>query len=117
MRLLITLALRNLLRHKRRTLLTAAALVFGIGIMILGRAWSAATEKAVVEPAKLSTLGHVQAGPSGSGDRVRAQTTASCFGPTAEVVSVAGKGGRQPSGERWEDEGAKPDGRRQLPLR
>jgi putative ABC transport system permease protein len=59
-RLLITLALRNLLRHKRRTLLTAAALVFGIGIMILGRAWSAATEKAVVEPAKLSTLGHVQ---------------------------------------------------------
>ena len=60
MRLLITLALRNLLRHKRRTLLTAAALVFGIGIMILGRAWSAATEKAVVEPAKLSTLGHVQ---------------------------------------------------------
>ena len=60
MRLLIILALRNLLRHKRRTLLTAAALVMGIGIMILGRAWSAATEKAVVEPAKLSTLGHVQ---------------------------------------------------------
>jgi putative ABC transport system permease protein len=28
--------------------------------MILGRAWSAATGKAVVEPAKLSTLGHVQ---------------------------------------------------------
>jgi putative ABC transport system permease protein len=59
-RLLVTLALRNLLRHKRRTLLTAAALVFGIAIMILGRAWTTATEKAVVEPAKLSTLGHVQ---------------------------------------------------------
>jgi len=59
-RLLVTLALRNLLRHKRRTVLTAAALVFGIAIMILGRAWSAATAKAVVEPAKLSTLGHVQ---------------------------------------------------------
>jgi len=59
-RLLVTLALRNLLRHKRRTLLTAAALVFGIAIMVLGRAWTAATEKAVVEPAKLSTLGHVQ---------------------------------------------------------
>ena len=28
--------------------------------MILGRAWSAATAQAVVEPAKLSTLGHVQ---------------------------------------------------------
>jgi putative ABC transport system permease protein len=59
-RLLVVLALRNLLRHKRRTLLTAAALVFGVGIMILGRAWTAATGKAVVEPAKLSTLGHVQ---------------------------------------------------------
>jgi putative ABC transport system permease protein len=59
-RLLVTLALRNLMRHKRRTLLTAAALVFGIAIMILGDAWQAATEKAVVEPAKLSTLGHVQ---------------------------------------------------------
>jgi putative ABC transport system permease protein len=59
-RLLVTLAFRNLLRHKRRTALTAAALVFGIAIMILGRAWSAATAKAVVEPAKLSTLGQVQ---------------------------------------------------------
>jgi putative ABC transport system permease protein len=59
-RLLVTLALRNLLRHKRRTLLTAAALVFGIAIMILGNAWQKATETAVVEPAKLATLGHVQ---------------------------------------------------------
>lgn len=59
-RLLVTLAVRNLLRHKRRTALTAAALVFGIAIMILGRAWSAATGRAVVEPARLSTLGHVQ---------------------------------------------------------
>jgi putative ABC transport system permease protein len=32
----------------------------GIAIMILGRAWSAATAKAVVEPARLSTLGDVQ---------------------------------------------------------
>jgi putative ABC transport system permease protein len=60
LRLLVVLALRNLLRHKRRTLLTVAALVFGIAIMILGNAWQAATAKAVVEPAKLSTLGHVQ---------------------------------------------------------
>ena len=59
-RLLVTLALRNLLRHKRRTVLTAAALVMGIAIMILGRAWTAATAKAVVEPARLSILGHVQ---------------------------------------------------------
>lgn len=60
MRLLLTLALRNLFRHKRRTILTAAALVLGIALMVLGRAWTAAMEKAVVEPAKDSTLGHIQ---------------------------------------------------------
>jgi len=59
-RLLLTLALRNLFRHKRRTLLTAAALVLGIALMVLGRAWTAAMEKAVVDPAKDSTLGHIQ---------------------------------------------------------
>lgn len=60
MRLLVVLAIRNLSRHKRRTALTAAALVFGIAIMILGRAWTVATAKAVVEPARLATLGDVQ---------------------------------------------------------
>jgi putative ABC transport system permease protein len=59
-RLLLTLALRNLFRHKRRTILTASALVLGIALMVLGRAWTAAMEKAVVEPAKDSTLGHIQ---------------------------------------------------------
>ncbi len=60
MRLLLVLALRNLLRHKRRTLLTAAALSLGIALMVLGRAWTKAMESAVVEPAKNGTLGHVQ---------------------------------------------------------
>jgi putative ABC transport system permease protein len=60
MPLLLTLALRNLFRHTRRTLLTASALAFGIGLMILGRAWIAAMERGVVEPAKNSTLGHVE---------------------------------------------------------
>jgi putative ABC transport system permease protein len=59
-RLLLTLALRNLLRHKRRTALTASALVLGIALMVLGRAWTAAMEGAVVEPARSGTLGHVQ---------------------------------------------------------
>jgi putative ABC transport system permease protein len=59
-RLLATLAARNLLRHKRRTFLTVSALALGIGLMILGRAWTAAMERGVVEPAKNSTLGHVQ---------------------------------------------------------
>jgi hypothetical protein len=35
-------------------------------------------------------------GPSGPDGRVRAQTTGSCFGPRAEVVSVLGKGGTEP---------------------
>lgn len=60
MRLLLTLAVRNLLRHWRRTLLTAAALALGIALMVLGRAWTTAMERAVVEPARNGTLGHVQ---------------------------------------------------------
>ncbi len=60
MKLLLALALRNLFRHRRRTLLTASALVLGIGIMILGRAWIAAMERAVVVPAKRATLGQIQ---------------------------------------------------------
>ncbi len=60
MRLLLTLAARNLFRHPRRTLLTVSALSFGIALMILGRAWIAAMERGVVEPARNSTLGHLQ---------------------------------------------------------
>jgi putative ABC transport system permease protein len=60
LRLLVVLALRNLLRHRRRTILTASALVLGIAIMVLGRAWTKATETAVVQPARLASLGHVQ---------------------------------------------------------
>ena len=60
MRLFVTLALRNLLRHKRRTFLTVSALTLGIGLMVLGRAWTAAMEHAVVDPAKDGTLGYVQ---------------------------------------------------------
>jgi putative ABC transport system permease protein len=59
-RLVVTLAARNLLRHKRRTLLTTSALAFGIGLMVLGRAWTSAMEHAVVEPAKNGTLGHIE---------------------------------------------------------
>jgi putative ABC transport system permease protein len=58
--LVLTLALRNLFRHTRRTLLTISALVIGIALMVLGRAWTGAMERAVVDPAKDGTLGHVQ---------------------------------------------------------
>ncbi len=56
----MSLALRNLFRHQRRTALTAAALVLGVALMVLGRAWTAAMERAVVQPARDGTLGHVQ---------------------------------------------------------
>jgi putative ABC transport system permease protein len=59
LRLLLILAARNLFRHARRTLLTASGLALGIGLMVLGRAWTRAMEKAIVEPAKGSALGHV----------------------------------------------------------
>lgn len=60
MRLLLTLAARNLMRRRRRTLLTASALGFGVAILCLSRAWTAAMATAVVEPAKDGTIGHVQ---------------------------------------------------------
>lgn len=34
--------------------------MLGIGLMVLGRAWTKATERAVVVPAKDATLGHIQ---------------------------------------------------------
>ena len=58
--LVLVLAVRNLFRHPRRTALTVSALVLGIGLMVLGRAWTGAMERAVVVPAKDGTLGHVQ---------------------------------------------------------
>ncbi len=57
---ILRLAFRNLFRHRRRTALTIVALSFGIALMVLGQAWTDAMERAVVEPAKNATLGHVQ---------------------------------------------------------
>src|SRR5262249_37955334 len=43
----------------------------------------------------------MRAGPSDSDCRIRVQTTASCSGTTALVLSVAEKAGVNPSGVRW----------------
>lgn len=59
-RFILRLAFRNLSRHRRRTGLTIGALAFGIALMVLGQAWTDAMERAVVDPAKNATLGHVQ---------------------------------------------------------
>ena len=56
---ILRLAFRNLWRHRRRTGLTIGALAFGIALMVLGQAWTDAMERAVVDPAKNATLGHV----------------------------------------------------------
>ena len=57
---MLRLAFRNLSRHRRRTALTIGALAFGIALMVLGQAWTDAMQRAVVDPAKNATLGHVQ---------------------------------------------------------
>jgi len=46
----------------------------------------------------------MRVGPSDSDGRVRIQTTNSGVGPMTGVVSVVGKGERNSSGARWEDE-------------
>lgn len=56
----LKLAFRNLSRHRHRTALTICALSFGIALMVLGQAWTEAMERAVVDPAKNATLGHIQ---------------------------------------------------------
>jgi len=60
--------------------------------------------KKVNDLTKVLAAREMRDGPSGPGGRVRAQTTESCFGTMAEVVSVSEKAGRNPSGESWEDE-------------
>jgi putative ABC transport system permease protein len=57
---ILRLAFRNLSRHRRRTGLTITALAFGIALMVLGQAWTDAMERAVVDPAKNASIGHVQ---------------------------------------------------------
>ena len=86
MRLLVTLALRNLFRHKRRTLLTASALVLGIALMVLGRAWTAAMEKAVVEPAKRDPGPRPGVREGRGGRRGRRRSPSSCPRTTTACI-------------------------------
>lgn len=65
---ILRLAFRNLSRHRRRSGLTIGALGFGIALMVLGQAWTDAMERAVVDPAKNATLGHVQVYRSDAAD-------------------------------------------------
>ncbi|MBI5548686.1 MAG: ABC transporter permease, partial [Deltaproteobacteria bacterium] len=65
MRLLARLALRNLGRHRRRTALTASAIVAGIGAFIVGEAFVSGTCESIIVAAEDSNVGHVLARPAG----------------------------------------------------
>jgi len=57
-----------------------------------GTAWCAATHRREVsDRTEVLAAREMRDGPSGSDGRVRAQTTGSCFGTMAGVVSVLGK--------------------------
>jgi ABC-type lipoprotein release transport system permease subunit len=63
--LLLHMAVRNLFRHTRRTLLTATVVVVGIGLLVLGEAVVAGSEDNIVVSAIDALVGHVQARPAG----------------------------------------------------
>ncbi len=59
------LALRNLLRSPRRTVLTTVAIVAGIGVFILGEGFVGGVEENIVTTAIEGTVGHVLVRPPG----------------------------------------------------
>jgi putative ABC transport system permease protein len=59
------LAFRNLLRSPRRTLLTAVAIVAGVGVFILGQGFVAGLTENIIASAVDGTVGHVLARPAG----------------------------------------------------
>lgn len=65
MPLLLRLALKNLGRNRRRTLLTAVAVVAGIGLFVLGQAFIDGLSEGVVIAAEDGLVGHLVARPAG----------------------------------------------------
>ncbi|MBI3183211.1 MAG: hypothetical protein HYZ28_13825 [Myxococcales bacterium] len=59
------LAAKNLLRQKRRTILTGIAVVAGVGIYILGEGFISGINENIIVSAIDSTVGHVLARPKG----------------------------------------------------
>jgi len=60
---LFRLALKNLLRSKRRTLLASAAVVVGIFYLVVGQAFIGGFEESIIRGATDATLGHVALQP------------------------------------------------------
>lgn len=65
MPLLLRLALKNLGRNRRRTLLTAVAVVAGIGLFVLGQAFIDGLSEGIVVAAEDGLVGHLVARPAG----------------------------------------------------
>jgi putative ABC transport system permease protein len=61
----LRLALRNLLRAPRRTLLTMSAVIAGVGVFILGEGFVSGLTENVIVAATDDTVGHVMARPAG----------------------------------------------------
>lgn len=65
MKLVVRLALKNLLRNKRRTALTMSSLVAGIGLLILGFALIDGLSEGIYVAAEDGLVGHLLARPAG----------------------------------------------------
>jgi putative ABC transport system permease protein len=64
-RTLMRLSVRNLLRARRRSALTAVAVIAAVGLSLLGRGFLDGTDEAVIRGAIDGTVGHVTARPAG----------------------------------------------------
>jgi putative ABC transport system permease protein len=65
MNVLISLALKNLTRNRRRTALTMISIIAGIGIFIVGEAFISGTEENIMVSSEEGNVGHVLARPAG----------------------------------------------------
>ena len=61
----LRLAMRNLRRAPRRTLLTMSAIIAGVGVFILGEGFVSGLTENILVAAIEGTVGHVQARPAG----------------------------------------------------
>ncbi len=68
--MIMRLALRNLFRQVRRTLLTTTVIVAGVGLFVLGEGFIAGIEDNIIVSAIEGTSGHVQARPVDYPDQI-----------------------------------------------
>src|SRR3954468_4937875 len=62
---ILTLAARNLRRNRRRTAITLAALIIGVGVMVVLRGFINGQQRVIIENIVQGRLGVVQGHPKG----------------------------------------------------